>query len=566
MYNNRRATKEAIIEYAVTIPQQLKDIPGFVHQLDHLYIQKEDEEEDEEEGDFLVTAEELMENGYLDMDNIKKLNETNRSKIIFGVAAAMKSLYNKNLKFGGLCIRHIFLDSLMEPRIRISTPTVDPSTTLPSYFKHYQLFWPIESLEEEEKITEAHDVYSYGFVLFFLFGGKIVQHDYHQWIKFIRKGKRPEKPSGIPDNFWELIQRCWNHDPSKRPSFKEIVELLRTGDFFNDSKIDINSLNEYQDRVDPKSTKELLDEISKLKKKLSRIPQKQTQKSSPSINILSEEEISQMRTIEKIGKGGSALVEKVSRDEFFALKTLEQEGLTIEKLKRFLQEYEILNQLVHPNIVKVYGFYYGNSSHGPSILLEFCPKNLVNEVVNKSLSNVQIACIVYQIVEGMKFVHLNGIIHRDLKPHNILIDKDGRVKIADFGIAKLVSLETQTSNVGTQKFMAPELLNEVEKYDNKVDVYSFGVLLYWILNNGEMPKITIIQMGTGKMAKIPDSVNKFATKLIKDCWSFDPDQRPSFDSISKQLRSNNFKVLNLSAAEVKQVESFVKNNDKEIGL
>ena len=291
------------------------------------------------------------------------------------------------------------------------------------------------------------------------------------------------------------------------------------------------------------------------KKSASNVPKTATPK--PSINILSEEEINQMRTIKKIGKGGFALVEKVSKDEYFALKTLEQEGL---------QEYEILNQLTHPNIVKVFGFFYGNSNHGPSILLELCSSNLVDEMANKNLTKVQIVCIVYQIVEGMKFVHLKGIIHRDLKPHNILLNKNGCAKIADFGIAKIVSLETQTSFVGTQKFMAPELLNEVEKYDNKVDVYSFGVLLYWILNNGEMPKITLIQMGTGKMAKIPDSVNKFATKLIQDCWSFDPKQRPSFESISNTLRSNKFKILDLSDSEVKQVESFVKKNDEEIGL
>lgn len=60
--------------------------------------------------------------------------------------------------------------------------------------------------------------------------------------------------------------------------------------------------------------------------------------------------------------------------------------------------------------------------------------------------------------------------------------------------------------------------------------------------------------------------NKFATKLIQDCWSFDPKQRPSFESISNTLRSNKFKILDLSDSEVKQVESFVKRNDEEIGL
>lgn len=78
-----------------------------------------------------------------------------------------------------------------------------------------------------------------------------------QWVKFISEDMNLEKPSEMSDILWELVQRCWSRDPSKRPSFKEIVEMLRTGDFFNDSKINIKSLHEYQDRVDPKSAEEL---------------------------------------------------------------------------------------------------------------------------------------------------------------------------------------------------------------------------------------------------------------------------------------------------------------------
>ena len=75
----------------------------------------------------------------------------------------------------------------------------------------------------------------------------------------------------------------------------------------------------------------------------------------------------------------------------------------------------------------------------------------------------------------------------------------GKVRISDFGISKLMTAEEQsmTGGVGTQKFMAPEILNE-EEYNEKVDVYSFGVVLFFILSHGEMPKITIIQVGNGR--------------------------------------------------------------------
>ena len=149
----------------------------------------------------------------------------------------------------------------MEPRIRFSTPTIDLSTIPPNYYRLYHVYYPLESLtcEKEYTIDESFDVYSYGFVLFFLFEGEIDKkiRFLTEWVKFISEGVNLEKPSEIPDILWELVQRCWSRDPSKRPSFKEIVEMLRTGDFFNDSKINIKSLHEYQDRVDPKSAEEL---------------------------------------------------------------------------------------------------------------------------------------------------------------------------------------------------------------------------------------------------------------------------------------------------------------------
>ena len=82
----------------------------------------------------------------------------------------------------------------------------------------------------------------------------------------------------------------------------------------------------------------------------------------------------------------------------------------------------------------------------------------------------------------MEYVHFLKIIHRDVKPSNIMVAYDGTIKIADFGLSKIMTIEEQsmTGGVGTQKFMAPEEIDELE-YDEKVDVYSFGVLAFFIL-------------------------------------------------------------------------------------
>ena len=143
--------------------------------------------------------------------------------------------------------------------------------------------------------------------------------------------------------------------------------------------------------------------------------------------------------------------------------------------------------LKHTNIVQVYGILMRDEKTLSSILL--CPKDLKS--LNKThscKSDSKISIWIFQIVEGMKFVHMNKSVHLDLKQSNILIGKDGKIKTSEFGISKLMSSEeeTTTCGTGTQKFMAPDILKE-EKYDGKSDVYSFGVVLYFILSD-EMPK------------------------------------------------------------------------------
>lgn len=87
----------------------------------------------------------------------------------------------------------------------------------------------------------------------------------------------------------------------------------------------------------------------------------------------------------------------------------------------------------------------------------------------------------------MKYIHFKKVIHRDLRSTNILIASDGIVKICDFGISKLM-----TKGIGSQKFIAPEIILEEDYYDEKVDVYSFSVLVFFIMIRGLIPKIKLV--------------------------------------------------------------------------
>lgn len=213
--------------------------------------------------------------------------------------------------------------------------------------------------------------------------------------------------------------------------------------------------------------------------------------------------------------------------------------IDFDKVRQLFNECEILDQFNHPNIVKIYGFYFGDKKHSPAILLEYCKNNL--ETVIKKLNNIYLVGIIYEICSAMKYIHEKKIIHRDLKMANILINLKNHVKICDFGISRSIDMTTLTHGIGTIAFMAPELFDDNEKYDEKVDVYSFGVVMYFILTKGQRPKFK----GTGGYEKldIPSSINELSKSIIKSCWSNRPKERPSFNDIIKLIVENDFNLI-----------------------
>ena len=294
-------------------------------------------------------------------------------------------------------------------------------------------------------------------------------------------------------------------------------------------------------------------ENENLKKKI-----KSISKSENNFEILGADFIHNLKIIHEISSGASGKVLEVAKEERLALKVMHTGEYDNKKLQNFIKEYEIISRLNHPNVIKAFGIFLSDKTSPPSILLELCLKDLLTEIKAKKFSSVDFVFWIYQIVEGMRYVHFRGFIHRDLKPSNILFGKDGLIRISDFGISKLMSSEEQmtTLGIGTQKFMAPEILKE-EKYNEKVDVYSFGVVLYFMLSFGELPKINIIDVGTGKKAEIPSSFNNFAKSLINSCWEYKAGNRPSFNDILSLLEKNDYKILDLNESEVSKLRNLI---------
>lgn len=205
----------------------------------------------------------------------------------------------------------------------------------------------------------------------------------------------------------------------------------------------------------------------------------------------------QLEVLRLIGRGGMGAVYQARQpglDRHVALKLLTppEQGHP-GFAERFTREARALARLNHANIVAVHDF--GERDGHYFLLMEFVDGlNLRDLLRQKSISPAQALAIVPKICEALQFAHEQGVVHRDIKPENILLDKRGQVKIADFGIAKIINphapatanLTGAQDRMGTPHYMAPEQVENSKAVDHRADIYSLGVVFYELLT-GELP-------------------------------------------------------------------------------
>ena len=214
----------------------------------------------------------------------------------------------------------------------------------------------------------------------------------------------------------------------------------------------------------------------------------------------------QFEILELIGQGGMGAVYKVRQkdlDRIVALKILPPAiGRSPEFSNRFTREAKALAKLNHPGIVTLHEF--GQQDGLYFILMEFVDGvNLAQLMKTGRVSPREALAIVPQICDALQFAHDQGIVHRDIKPENILLDRLGRVKVADFGIAKVVVSAGESADdsgnpppqadatiagkvMGTPAYMAPEQIEHPSEVDHRADIYALGIVFYQMLT-GELP-------------------------------------------------------------------------------
>ena len=268
--------------------------------------------------------------------------------------------------------------------------------------------------------------------------------------------------------------------------------------------------------------------------------------------------------LEKIGTGGMSDVYKAKchkLNRFVAVKVLKQEfGENENFVSKFKVEAQAAAGLMHPNIVNVYDV--GNENGINYIVMELVEGITLKKYIEKKarLSVKEAISIAIQVSMGIEAAHNNHIIHRDIKPQNIIISKDGKVKVTDFGIAKAATSNTITSNVmGSVHYTSPEQARGGFS-DEKSDIYSLGITLFEMLTgrvpfNGDTTVAIAIKhiqepMPTPRdyVGEIPISVEQ----IVYKCTQKSPDRR--YQSMAELIEDLKRSLMNPDEDFVKVVD------------
>ena len=239
--------------------------------------------------------------------------------------------------------------------------------------------------------------------------------------------------------------------------------------------------------------------------------------------------------LEQIGSGGMSVVYKAKchkLNRLVAIKVLKEEFCNDSNfVSKFKMEAQSAAGLSHPNIVSVYDVIDEGKLH--YIVMELIEGITLKSYIQKKgrLEIKETIGIAIQVAQGIAAAHEQHIIHRDIKPDNLMVSKEGQFKLGDFGIAREPISGTMTV-AGTPDYMAPEV-KETTIYDKTADIYSLGLVLYYLSNDFRLPFADVadpeerINRRMKKDAVLPEPENAFADmrKLILKACAYDPKDR-----------------------------------------
>ncbi len=232
--------------------------------------------------------------------------------------------------------------------------------------------------------------------------------------------------------------------------------------------------------------------------------------SAPTVDeMASPDRIGRYELLGEIARGGMGVVYRARQrglDRVVALKMILGTSTDSEATQRFLQEARAAAALDHPNVVPIYDIDSSNGRPYFTMALVEGPNLRAYTDAQGRLPVPTVVSLFAQVVAGVAHAHAAGIIHRDLKPANVLVDKDGRPRVTDFGLAKRAATDSHLTVtgqvVGTPSYMAPEQARDSKDVGPPADVYALGAILYFLL--------------AGRPPFVGDSFTDLLIKVVSD--------------------------------------------------
>lgn len=251
-----------------------------------------------------------------------------------------------------------------------------------------------------------------------------------------------------------------------------------------------------------------------------------------------------------------------------------------QDIRMFLREVAVPLKVKCQGIVHVLGFSLPSEGREALIVTEFMPNGTLASVMKKKFDGTpdpkfgptEWSKALYGIAHTMSQVHRYNAMHRDLKGENVFLDENYEVRIADFGLAKMIKDSVEnTLQIGSPLFMAPELLNGSEgNYDKSVDVYAFGVLVYSTftksmeldrgvkVRNAQQLMLNI--MRGARLKRVPEIPDVFWS-LITRCWDQNPLNRPTFDDIVTEMDKCELVIAKTDMAKYNEYRNRLKSHE-----
>ena len=515
-------------------------------------------------------------------ENNSNLSETDKLIIMYGVAAGMAYLHKHNIIHRDLKAENIHLDEYLCPKISgfgLSREIEPGMNSIKEELKGTARYISPETYLNNEYSYKS-DVYSYSLFIYELLYNKCAYESLSSADEIneelTTKQGRPTlyKNKTIHEAYRELIEECWSNDPSKRPTFEEILSRLKNDPRFITEMINkeqflyyINKIDEFPVSYDRSKKNKELDDI--VTNKLSEFPKIDINFNMGGIDdteivriVLNRDfiQLSDFELDNEISTGSLYVVSKcndVDSDDPFIAKTMKEPYNELNKHQfiNFYNELNVVLQLNHPSILNVIGFnpFDFEDEMKPTFITEFASNGSLDQYNYNKKDDILDATtkliIMYGVAAGMAYLHKHNIIHRDLKAENIHLDEYLCPKISGFGLSR--EIEPGMNSIkeelkGTARYISPETYLNNE-YSYKSDVYSYSLFIYELLYNkcayeslssaDEINEELTTKQGRPTLYK-NKTIHEAYRELIEECWSNDPSKRPTFEEILSRLKND----------------------------